>query len=539
MNKKGITLIALVVTIIILLILAAISIAFLLGPDGIINKARESKIAGRYSEVSDLVDVRNNTLILNSKIGESTESADDFINKLKAQNLVLEDEYDSETMTITIGGNKKILISSDKDIIDAIANLPDADAPGNEHLKHMTLKVRTTTASENVEIPISDMTNLTIDWGDGTTTSEDTHIYSQANEYEVKIMGKSNDAEFGHPGYWNENLNLVGIKHWGENDFVKMNSFGTKLEGELPIPSRNSFHKVTEFRYTFDACSELTSIPENLFANCPNVTRFDGTFSDCQGLTSIPPRLFSNVLNVTEFEHTFYYCHGITSVPSELFSKNTNVTMFDTVFESCTGLTSIPEDLFANNIKATDLAATFSECTGLTSIPENLFANNVNVTDFRSIFSDCKGLVNIPPKLFSNNPEVLYFSSTFRGCIGITAIPSGLFDNNPNVLTFSALFSGCSNLTGAIPDGLFKNNTKVTNFSSAFKHCYGLTYVPFDLFDNCPNVSYFYDTFFGCYGLTSKVPELWKRDNVDNFRTCFYGCNSVANYSDIDINWRK
>lgn len=37
-KKQGVTLIALVVTIIILLILAAVSIAMLLGPDGVIKK---------------------------------------------------------------------------------------------------------------------------------------------------------------------------------------------------------------------------------------------------------------------------------------------------------------------------------------------------------------------------------------------------------------------------------------------------------------------------------------------------------------------
>ena len=42
-GQKGITLVALVVTIIVLIILAGISIALVLGDNGIITRARESK----------------------------------------------------------------------------------------------------------------------------------------------------------------------------------------------------------------------------------------------------------------------------------------------------------------------------------------------------------------------------------------------------------------------------------------------------------------------------------------------------------------
>lgn len=48
-NKKGITLIALVVTIIVLLILASITITIVLGPDGMIEKANAAKLDSRYA----------------------------------------------------------------------------------------------------------------------------------------------------------------------------------------------------------------------------------------------------------------------------------------------------------------------------------------------------------------------------------------------------------------------------------------------------------------------------------------------------------
>ena len=52
-DKKGITLIALVITIIVLLILAGVSIATLTGNNSIINQANESKVKSTISKIKE------------------------------------------------------------------------------------------------------------------------------------------------------------------------------------------------------------------------------------------------------------------------------------------------------------------------------------------------------------------------------------------------------------------------------------------------------------------------------------------------------
>ena len=69
-KNKGITLIALIITIIVLLILAAVSINAIFGENGLIEMARESAIATEISNVifkleDDIVDI-NTENILNS-----------------------------------------------------------------------------------------------------------------------------------------------------------------------------------------------------------------------------------------------------------------------------------------------------------------------------------------------------------------------------------------------------------------------------------------------------------------------------------------
>lgn len=53
-NKRGVTLIALIVTIIILLILAGVSISMLVGEDGVIEKARNAKQKTERATVIEL-----------------------------------------------------------------------------------------------------------------------------------------------------------------------------------------------------------------------------------------------------------------------------------------------------------------------------------------------------------------------------------------------------------------------------------------------------------------------------------------------------
>ena len=53
---SGVTLITLVVTIIVLLILASVSIAMLTGNNGILNKASEAKLENKRAAIRELID---------------------------------------------------------------------------------------------------------------------------------------------------------------------------------------------------------------------------------------------------------------------------------------------------------------------------------------------------------------------------------------------------------------------------------------------------------------------------------------------------
>ena len=71
-NNKGITLIALVITIIVLLILAGVSIAMLTGQNGILTRATESNTETIQAEVEEKINLALNEVYTDILAGETT-----------------------------------------------------------------------------------------------------------------------------------------------------------------------------------------------------------------------------------------------------------------------------------------------------------------------------------------------------------------------------------------------------------------------------------------------------------------------------------
>ena len=119
---------------------------------------------------------------------------------------------------------------------------------------------------------------------------------------------------------------------------------------------------ITDFTDAFSSCRTLTSIPENLFANCPEVTNFSNAFYGCWALKSIPKNLFDNNRKVTTFSSTSFSCGSLTGESPYTMVKGKKVhlyerknypehftvpTSFSSCFYGCAGLSDyaqIPSD---------------------------------------------------------------------------------------------------------------------------------------------------------------------------------------------------
>ena len=83
LKQKGITLIALVVTIVVLLILAGVTISMLTGENGIINQAKNAKEESLKSELEELVDLTLTEYKTDKAVGKDTDLGDLLNEKVK------------------------------------------------------------------------------------------------------------------------------------------------------------------------------------------------------------------------------------------------------------------------------------------------------------------------------------------------------------------------------------------------------------------------------------------------------------------------
>ena len=512
-KKNAITLLALVITIVIMLLLAGVAIQMTMGENGLIAKSAQAQKAQAKAELYDTAKLSYMSLNIKalengqpSPNAELVLSTTEFTNKY---NVVGDDVTDKKGTVIDTKANVLNIIqgtvaggfssggaSTSESWPKTVGGVTIPEEDKDKMILKLKVKSDTEVDFTTYMGSLIKIDPIELDYGNGEK-GEITDLYNRNNKhYNVGeyILKLKNIKDFG--------LREVGdfeieVLQWGkileknEKNIIQISNVSKIYE---PEPDRIPIEYINP---------KFTEIPEWLFSKKVTSTVMS-KFRRNDSIVSIPEGLFKNNVNIVSFDRVFYNCTGITNIPEGLFKNNVNVTNFGSVFTNCSGLTSIPEGLFKNNVNVKSFGSVFSNCSGLTSIPEGLFKNNVNVTNFGSVFSNCSGLTSIPEGLFKNNVNVTNFGSVFTNCIGLTSIPEGIFKNNVNVKSFTGLFAGCSSLI-SIPEGLFKNNVNVINFVTTFGYS-GLRNIPEGLFKNNVNVINFVETFRGCTGLTG-IPE--------------------------------
>ena len=318
-EKKGITLIALVVTIIVLLLLAGVSISMLTGQNGILTRAADAKKKTGEAENQENERMQEYEDVTDQYVGDSKDGK-----KLRDENMF---EFDTTTGTI-------LRVKEDY-LVDYYKYL---DWDGIYH-SYTTGSGFWCKIKENVDtliIPNSIQ---------GVPVNE------------IKCLGILNVK------------NIIiedGIKTIGMIGCYLYNPDVTELGFELEkITIPDSVTVLGD--YAFSRCAGLTSI--NIPSNVTSIG--SNAFNGCIGLTSI--NIPSSVTSIENY--AFYGCIGLTSI-----NIPSNVTSIgDCAFSRCTGLTSIN---IPSSVTSIDSYA-FDGCTGLTSIniPSNVTSIDSNSFD--------------------------------------------------------------------------------------------------------------------------------------------------------------
>lgn len=433
--NKGITLIALVITIIVLLILAGVSIAMLTGENGILSQANKSKIEQSHGAIKEALSLAYNeyqieintasTVKVASKetvtIKGEEEKAESGITKTFLQ--FLEDKgyiRDGSTDVLnveTLTGSKQVLGNGtntdiykieeengkyivnyydEKGTPEQIWNISNTT---NTEIGDLTLEpdtgkealilVYNVLAGDKIGLPYDlewyddkynkyDATfNFDIDWGDGNTT---------------------------------ESITNANIKEKAIHQYETSGTYEVKIEGKYEVLYSYSLRAI--------GIEDLVEIKQWGITNLKSIQLLD----DAQNLTKIAQPTENSFKNLVVIS---FRGAKIESIPKKLFANCPNLTNLDSIFSS-SKITNIPESLFANCPNIIDVSSAFYN-TPITSIPENLFANCKNINDFSNCFSQCENLTGKAPELWLRVPNgeknkyigVPNGNFCFEGCINL------------------------------------------------------------------------------------------------------------------------
>ena len=152
-KQKGITLIALVVTIVVLLILAGVTISLLLDENGIIAKSKDARTETRVSQIEDEVGMWKQHNFINKESNQEQESADTMLANLISRKLLTEEEIDRDKELITIKKKDGTIV---KEISYSSVTINISKAPETEKTGAVVLKVDSV---EGMTMPNIDMSN--------------------------------------------------------------------------------------------------------------------------------------------------------------------------------------------------------------------------------------------------------------------------------------------------------------------------------------------------------------------------------------------
>ena len=320
-NQQGITLIALVITIIVLLILAGVSIAMLTGQNGILTQANNSKIEQSHGAVKEAISLAYNewqieintgsrtklasteTVIINGEEEKAKAGTEEtFLQFLESKGYIKEGTTDILNVEKLTGSKQALGNGTDTDIYkieeqdgEYVVNYID-----EKNGKRQIWNVKNETEQ--------DQSNIYTYTEDGYITGIKPEYFKNNTYGEVwKIASTGNKIAFRPPQYY-----LID-----------------ELNGTLRIPSKigdtkiigigeGAFEFIANLQYV-NISEGIISIAESAFYNCyalqtvelPNSLKDIGyiAFSDChlksiiipQGITAIGDYAFENINNLCIF----------------------------------------------------------------------------------------------------------------------------------------------------------------------------------------------------------------------------------------------
>ena len=518
-NKTaGITLIALVVTIVILLILAGITIGTLTGENGLLNSTLSAKEKSEIANEKEIVDIATVQAMRKDRFGEVkkvelqnqldnntgagktnvTEEIEDMVLLVKfiASQRIYEVDEDGN---VTYLGNETDLLSQ----ATILANPPSNTTPQLTQVVELTVK--TPLSIEDTDI------SLAYAWNQSESESPDSASYVKATNLTgtgrtKKTTVNSNDTAAGNYYLWTKVL-------VGNNEI-------TTVFGPYAIKDHTTLVACNTETQASSGFLGNTTIARNMIQKVTIATSFGAHSLSDENCWDVSQSQDGKYMAWYETNEDGYYEVTIAGNGGIVANSNSSYLFANVGYEvegtEIVGIENLDTGLVTN------MSYMFNNANKITILDLRTFDTS-NVTAMSWMFYHCSSLVNLDVSNFdTNNVKTMYWM--FNSCSSLTSLDLSKFDTS-NVTNMAAMFGTCNSLTTLNVSNF--NTTNVKNMSSMFG-CGSLTSLDLSKFDTS-NVTSMGGMFWACSSLTSLDLSNFNTSNVTDMGDMFYKCSSLVN----------
>lgn len=391
-NKKGITLIALVVTIVVLLILAGVSVSVVADKNGIIQNSQETKEQTRAA----MVEKERDLWKLEGQIYQSDsekETLEKVLERLEKENTITKEEKQAilETGEVTIAGKTIIFIDG---TIVACGN--EEDSADGSFLG-------------NTSIKRGDIEQINIITALNGHDANDEKTWDISERKNGRYLAWYEDKD--NNNFWEVTIAGNGRVKLNKSAKLLFKALGT-YAGKIEMNGIENLDtsEVTDMSYMFTDGSQYTDLDLSSF-DTSNVTTMSGMFYGCSKLTNVNLANF-NTKNVVKLSNLFNGCSAIENINLNSF-ETSNVTNMYGMFGNCENLKNVNLKSFDTS-KVTNMEAMFFNCKSLSKIDLSNF-NTSSVERLKRMFVNCGLLTELDLSNFKTE-NLLNVETMFSGC---------------------------------------------------------------------------------------------------------------------------
>ena len=381
-----------VVTIVVLLILAGVSINLILDNNGIIQKSKDTKEQTRAATVVEERDFwKLEGQIYQNDSGKRT--LEEVLEKLEKEKAITEKEKQEilETGKVSIGGKDIIFTNG---TIVACGNEEDSVDGG---------------FLGNTSIKRGDIEQINIITSLNGHDADDENTWDISERKNGSYLAWYEDKD--NNNFWEVTIAGNGRVKLNKSAKILFKALGT-YAGKIEMNGIENLDtsEVTDMSYMFTDGSQYTDLDLSSF-DTSNVTTMSGMFYKCSKLTNVNLANF-NTKNVVKLSNLFNGCSAIENINLNSF-ETSNVTNMYGMFGNCENLKNVNLKSFDTS-KVTNMEAMFFNCKSLSKIDLSNF-NTSSVERLKRMFVNCGLLTELDLSNFKTE-NLLNVETMFSGC---------------------------------------------------------------------------------------------------------------------------